>query len=165
MGTAPVFCPYIKKGGVKMKYAKVLILLLVVVLIGCSTFTDSKSANPGMLEPQAILKFADIPVPVGLKNLPQQSYSFESSGVRTGVLKYQGKSNPDQLINFYKEQMAMYNWSLVNIIEYGIRLMNFEREDESCIITMEPKGSNVLLIISLGPKSQNVSKKAKAPVK
>ena len=140
--------------------------ILTTVLLGCSTFSaNTKATNPGMLESQAILKFADVPVPVGLKSLPQQSYSFESSGVRVGVLKYQGKSNPDQVINFYKEQMVMYNWGLVNIIEYGQSLMNFEREDETCIITIEPKGSNVLLTISLGPKSQNLRKKSKTPVK
>lgn len=150
----------------KLFFLSTACCLLITALMGCSTFPDNKStSSAGTLEPQALLKFTDVPVPVGLKNLPQQSYSFESSGVRVGVLKYQGKSDPDRVINFYKEQMAMYNWSLVNIVEYGIRLMNFERENESCIITIEPKGSSVLLIISLGPKSQNSTKRAKAPVK
>ncbi len=156
-----------------MKFLKLFLLpaafcLLATVLTGCASLSgnsDAKSANPGMLEPQAILKFSDIPVPVGLRNLPNQSYSFESSGVRVGVLKYQGKNSPDQVVSFYKEQMAMYNWNLVNIVEYGQRLLNFERENESCIITIEPKGSSIILIISLGPKSQTAGKKAKSPVK
>jgi len=156
-----------------MKAARIFLLfasccILTTTLIGCSTLSDNsdpKSANPGVLEPQAILKFSDVPVPVGLKSLPDQSYSFESSGVRVGVLKYQGKTNPDQVVNFYKEQMAMYNWNLVNIVEYGQRLMNFERENETCIITMEPKGSTIVLTISLGPKSQIAAKKSKSPVK
>jgi len=140
--------------------------LLTIILIGCSTFSDNpKSVNSGVLEPQAILKFSDVPVPVGLKALPQASYSFESSGVRVGVLKYQGKANADQVISFYKEQMVMYNWNLVNIVEYGQRLINFERESETCIITIEPKGNIVTLTISLGPKSQSLIKKAKSPVK
>ena len=156
-----------------MKYLRLFLLaasccLLANALIGCSTLSgnrDAKSTNPGVLEPQAILKFSDIPVPVGLKSLPSQSYFFESSEVRVGVLKYQGKNDPDQVVNFYKEQMAMYNWNMVNIVEYGQRLLNFERENETCIITMEPKGSNVILTISLGPKSQATAKKAKTPVK
>ncbi len=156
-----------------MKAVRIFLLfasccILTTILIGCSTLSDNsdpKSSNPGVLEPQAILKFSDVPVPVGLKSLPAQSYSFESSGVRVGVLKYQGKTNPDQLVNFYKEQMAMYNWNLVNIVEYGQRLMNFERENETCIITMEPKGSTIILTISLGPKSQIAAKKTRTPVK
>ena len=84
------------------------------------------------------------------------------------VLKYQGRVNIDQVINFYKEQMPMYNWSLINIIEYGQRLLNFERENETCIITIQVAGfwnEEALVTVSLGPKSQNLAKKAKAPVK
>ncbi len=148
-----------------MKFAK-LLFVFIIILAGCSTFSDNnKPANPGMLEPQSNLRFSDIPVPMGLRALPQSSYSFEASGVRVGILKYQGKADAEQIINFYKEQMGMYNWNLVNIIEYGQRLMNFEREAETCIITMETRGNNVILTISLGPKSQNLAKKSKTPIK
>jgi hypothetical protein len=145
----------------------IICYLLTTALTGCTTLSNNKeSTNPVSLSPQAVLKFTDVPVPVGLKSLPEQSYSFESSGVRVGVLKYQGKNNADQIVNFYKEQMPMYNWNLVNIVEYGQRLMNFERENETCIVTLQPMGwSNNLLVISLGPKSQIVSRKAKTPVK
>jgi len=136
--------------------------LLTTALTGCTTTSGSK------LEPQTMLKFSDLPIPVGLKPLPQTSYSFENAGVRVAVLKYQGKANIDQVINFYKEQMPMYNWNLINIIEYGQRLLNFERENETCIITMQIAGfwnEDVLVTVSLGPKSQNLTKKSKSPVK
>jgi len=136
--------------------------LLTTALTGCTTISDSR------LEPQAILKFSDVPIPEGLKPLPQTSYSFENAGVRVAVLKYQGRANIDQLINFYKEQMPMYNWNLINIIEYGQRLLNFERENETCIITIQVAGfwnEEALVTISLGPKSQNLTKKTKSPIK
>ncbi|MFH1281495.1 MAG: hypothetical protein ABIH91_02110 [Candidatus Omnitrophota bacterium] len=151
----------------KLVFLPIICCLLTIALTGCTTYSGSKGpVNPGSLSPQAILKFTDIPVPVGLKSLPEQSYSFESSGVRVGVLKYQGKNNPDQIVNFYKEHMPMYNWNLINIVEYGQRLINFERENETCIVTLQPMGwGNTLLIISLGPKSQIISKRSKSPVK
>ena len=136
--------------------------IFTTTLIGCSTISDSR------LEPQAILKFTDLPVPVGLKPLPQISYSFQNDGVRVAVLKYQGKENLDRVINFYKEQMPMYNWNLINIIEYGQRLLNFEKDNESCIITVQVAGfwnEDALVIISLGPKSKNLIKESKTPVK
>ena len=153
-----------------MKFVRLFFListscLLATALTGCSTFSDSKdvnSTNPAMLEPQSILKFSDVPVPVGLKNLPAQSYSFESSGVRVGVLKYQGKNNPDQVVNFYKEQMAMYNWELLNVVEFGQRLMNFDRESESCIISLSPKGNSITITISVGPKTQRPAQRNKS---
>ncbi|MBN2830665.1 MAG: hypothetical protein JXL82_00085 [Candidatus Omnitrophica bacterium] len=140
-----------------------LLAAIVLLLSGCATTdsSDSKLSSAGSLKPQSILKFSDVPVPAGLKPLPLESYSFESSGVRVGVLKYIGKANPDQVVNFYKDQMPMYNWSLVNIVEYSQRLLNFEREGESCIISMQPKGSSIILTISLGPKSQAAAKRTK----
>jgi hypothetical protein len=133
----------------------------ILACFGCSTSFDSQSPVSS-LEPQSTYKFSDIPVPIGLKPLPQSSYSFQSSGVRVGVLQYRGKGNAEQIIAFYKEQMPMYNWSLINITEYGQRLMNFERESESCIIALQPKGSSITVIISLGPKSSNLTKKQKS---
>ena len=153
----------------KLVFLSTICYLLSTTLIGCTTISESKEpTNPGSLSPQTILKFSDVPIPVGLKSLPEQSYSFESSGVRVGVLKYQGKNNPEQIVNFYKEQMPMYNWNLVNIVEYGQRLMNFERENETCIITIQVAGfwnEDALVTISLGPKSQNLTKRSKSPVK
>ncbi len=146
----------------KLLFLSTVCSLAVFALTGCSTISGSR------IEPQAILKFADVPIPAGLKSLPQESYSFENAGVRVAVLKYQGRANIDQLINFYKEQMPMYNWNLINIIEYGQRLLNFERENETCIITIQVAGfwnEDALITISLGPKSQNLTKKSKSPVK
>ena len=143
-------------------FLSIICFLLTTALTGCSTTSNNR------IEPQAILKFSDLPIPAGLKSLPQVSYSFENAGVRVAVLKYQGKANIDQVINFYKEQMPMYNWNLINIIEYGQRLLNFERENETCIITIQQAGfwnEDVLVTISLGPKSQNLTKKSKTSIK
>jgi hypothetical protein len=147
-----------------MRY--VFLTIAIFVLIGCAAVPtkDASLSSPAILEPSATLKFADIPYPTGFKLLPQGSYVFENAGIRVGLLKYQGKANVEQVLNFYKEQMLMYNWNLLNIIEYGERLMNFDRDQESCIIGILSKGNNVIITISVGPKSQ-ISKKVEKPVK
>jgi len=138
----------------------------VIVLSGCAALSKRGKGpeGPTLLEPQAILKFGDIPVPVGFKLLSGDSYAFESSGVRVGVLRYQGKAQADAVVTFYKEQMPMYNWQFLNMVEYGERLLNFDRENETCIIRLLPKGNATLITISLGPKSQGLKKSSK-PVK
>ncbi len=136
-----------------------------LMLCSCTTTTskDTKLTTPKALEPQAILKFNDIPIPSGFKAVPLDSYSFENAGMRVAVLKYKGKANPDQVVSFYKEQMPMYGWNLLNIVEYGERLLNFERESETCIIRLVPKGQGTEIVISVGPKAQ--LKKPSKPVK
>jgi len=150
---------------------KIAVLLfsgsLVLLFAGCAGISKKGdfSKTSSLLEPSAMMKFNDVPVPTGFKLLSQESYSFETSGVRVGVLKYQGKANPDQVINFYKEQMPMYNWNLLNVIEYGNCLMNFERENETCIVGLLSKGRAVTITVSLGPRPQISPKKPKQPIK
>ncbi len=147
---------------------KVLVFILCILsLAGCASSQkrDTFSKEETALEPSAMVKFMDVPVPSGFKLQPLDSYTFESSGVRVAVLRYQGKASPDQVVNFYKTQMAMYNWNLLNVVEYGQRLLNFDREGESCIVNLLPKGNNITITVSLGPKSQVYRKTSKEPVK
>jgi hypothetical protein len=151
---------------IRRGFGVLFVFLIVMMISGCSTFGDKnkQTTMPSLLEPQSIVKFTDVPVPMGFQLSTQDSYSFETTGVRVGVLKYRGKAQIELVESFYKEQMPMYNWTLLNAVEYGERLLNFDRTQESCIITLEPKGSTTIITISLGPKSQ-ISKKSERPVK
>lgn len=152
----------------KNVYLLILACICIFIFLGCSGLPKKEgsfSKTSNLLEPSATLKFSDLPVPAGFTLFPQDSYSFESTGVRVGVLKYHGRANVDQVINFYKEQMPMYNWSLVNMVEYGDRLLNFERENETCIVNLSAKGSNIAITLSLGPRSQTTKRSSKEPIK
>ena len=140
---------------------------LTVLLTGCAMDMQSEKStiNPALLEPQTNLKVSDAPVPAGFKLIPQESYSFEAAGVRVSLLKYQGRANIDQVVSFYREQMSMYNWNLLNVVEYGQRLLNFDRENETCIVSLIPKGSSVVVTISIGPKAQQVKTSVSKPIK
>ncbi|MBN1913167.1 MAG: hypothetical protein JW788_02080 [Candidatus Omnitrophica bacterium] len=145
------------------------LIFIMVLTSGCASL-DKKAAFGTMseaLEPQLNMKFSDVPVPAGFKLLSKESYVFESSGIRAGVLSYRGKADVDRVVNFYKEQMGMFNWNLINIVEYDQHLLNFDRENETCVINLTSKGKAVNMVISLGPKSQGPVKKAKEkePVK
>jgi hypothetical protein len=151
-----------------MKKAMALLVLSTFIISGCALMNKKQvSTTSGLLEPQSIAKFSDLPVPAGFKLLAPNSYSFESAGVRVAVLKYRGKTTPEQVINFYKEQMPMYSWNLLNIVEYGERMLNFDTDSETCVIRIIPAGSSVTITISLGPKPQIPKKPAKGskPVK
>ncbi|MDD2680131.1 MAG: hypothetical protein PHO03_04990 [Candidatus Omnitrophica bacterium] len=141
-------------------------VFLLAGILGCASLSDKKQGSTAQsLQAQSILKFGDLPVPAGFKIQAKDSYSFESSGIRVGLLRYQGKASLDQVVNFYKEQMPMYSWTLLNLTEYGDCIMNFEREAESCIVYIAPKGGQATISISLGPKAPVLTKKARPAVK
>jgi len=143
-----------------------MIVLCAGVLSGCQTFSSGNSSNEGFIEPAARFKFSDIPVPAGFKTIPLESYSFDNGGVRVAVLKYLGKADPDQMVTFYKEQMKMNRWELINVTEFGQRMLNFNNENEACIISLLPKGRLITLVISVGPRAERpVVKRSKETLK
>ena len=144
----------------------IMLILCVGGLSGCQTFSSSSSGNEGFILPATRFKFSDIPVPAGFKTIPQESYSFDNGGVRVALLKYQGKADPDQLVIFYKEQMKMNRWELINVTEFGQCMLNFNNEKESCIISLLPKGRLITLVISVGPRAMRpVDRKSRETLK
>ena len=142
-------------------------LLATALLVGCAMTTKQENLKepPAPLQTQAVLKYSDLPVPLGFKLLPEDSYSFDNSGIRVAVLKYKGKGTTTQVVSFYKEQLPMFGWTILNTIEYGSSMLNLDNGSETCVINVIPGGSSSTISISLGPKSQSSPKKTKQIIK
>ena len=136
-----------------MRAGLILTLLIVLGLSGCAVTKQRETITIQGLEPQATLRFSDVPTPAGFQILPQESFILESEGARAGMLKYTGEAEVEDVISFYKDRMLAYNWDLLNVLEYGDRMLNFERENESCVITLKQKGASVEILVSLSPES------------
>lgn len=135
-----------------------LLFFASIIINGCATpgYKDSPAVSDieKGLTVASTLRFDDVPVPSGFIQISDESFIFQSESLRAGVLKYAGKSSPDVVMQFYKEQMTLYNWQLINLIEYGKKQLNYEKTGQSCIITIEGTKSKSVLTISVGPKSE-----------
>lgn len=139
--------------------------LALILLSGCTTTLGSRSYNEegASLDVAILLRLNDVPTPTGFRILDKESFAFQNDTTRVALLKYIGSKHPDIVVAFYKEQMPMYNWSPINIIEYERRILNYEKEGESCIITIEARGNKSVVTIAISPKSRpmKVRKKEK----
>lgn len=136
-----------------------LFVFSLFVVFGCeSIHARSSYREEPDLAPASSSKLADIPVPQDLTLLPKESYSFESGAVRVAVLKYHGRVTVDRVVRFYKAQMPLARWTLLNTIESQNCLLNFERAEETCIVDISPRMFGVLVTVSLGPKPSLVPK-------
>ncbi|MBL7085195.1 MAG: hypothetical protein ISS43_03700 [Candidatus Omnitrophica bacterium] len=139
-----------------------LILILLVSFSGCATTSGKGSAeseeegsfSATTLSLAGKLRFSDLPVPLGFKLIEDKSFVFQTEDARVALLKYSGRAKIQDLVDFHKEQMLLYNWELLNIVEYGKSILNFQRGSESCIISIEPKGMKKIITISLAPKAK-----------
>jgi len=135
---------------------KMGIIFLVLAISGCATTSTSSSSgysSSSSVGMSSILKFDDVPVPAGFKIIDNESFAFQNNNMRVGLLRYAGSPDANKVVQFYKEQMPMYNWDLINVIEYGQRVMNFERSDQTCIVTIQPLSTRTVIAIAVAPKS------------
>ncbi|MHC4124426.1 MAG: hypothetical protein ACYSSI_12695 [Planctomycetota bacterium] len=146
-----------------MDRKRILILssyfLVLLLVSGCATtyesrLYDGESSSDVSLDVALALRFNDVPVPAGFKILDKESFAFQNDVTRVALLKYIGAKGADQTVLFYKEQMPLYNWKPINIIEYERRILNYERDSESCIVTVESQGRKCIVTIGISPKSR-----------
>ncbi len=138
-------------------------ILLLSFIVSCSFNNSSVESSTSISQPSqqqiANLTFEDLPVPTSMILDRENSFVYETSNYRTGVLYYTGNMSPIELSNFYKSQMSKYNWTLVSSIDYksGSQLI-FEKPGWIAVIRCE-KGSfqNSRLIITIGPKGGSTS--------
>lgn len=145
-----------------------LIIILAIGLAGCASGGESsgglKNASVEISDDQdlakdalavtANLRFEDLPVPVGFKLIKEGSFIFQTEGARVALLKYSGWAKEQKLVEFYKAKMPIYGWRLLNAVEYGRSVLNFERGGQTCIVTIEPRGMKRVVTLAVSPKSK-----------
>jgi len=144
----------------------ILAACAAIALSGCGTMSmplrrDAESGEPVRIERQlgvsTNLRFDDVPTPDGFNIIRDQSFIFQDASTRVGLLRYSGRATVTQIVAFYKTQMALYNWDLMNMLEHANITMNFTKGDENCIVTLEPLATKTLLNIVLAPKKGTLS--------
>ena len=139
----------------------ICVVMLALTLAGCVTGPKEADIQDMSLQSSTLLRFEDIPYPAGFRMLPKKSFILESGGVRAGVIRYLGKADAQNVLIFYKEQMPAHNWLLLNVLEFGERMLNFERGNESCVVAIKQKGGKAEITISLAPKQPMPEKEAR----
>ncbi|MCK4859352.1 MAG: hypothetical protein KAS87_02215 [Candidatus Omnitrophica bacterium] len=131
-------------------------VLFSAFLVGCATVDRQQDLelerveNEG-LEVASSLRFEDVPIPSAFRLKSGDSFVFQNDKTRMGLLRYIGKPEVTEIIKFYKEQMSLYNWNLLSIVEHNKVVLNFEKQGESCAITLEPLTTRTIITISLVP--------------
>ena len=141
--------------GMRDQVRRTMRWLGLLLVAGCATAgATSQQALPlAPLQAAATLKFSDVPVPVGFDVIENESFAFQNELARVGLLKYAGRPAIDRVVQFYREQMPLYNWGLLNVLEYEARILNFEKPDQTCIVTVGRRGDRTQITVALAPKS------------
>ncbi|MCX6338772.1 MAG: hypothetical protein NTX71_02490 [Candidatus Aureabacteria bacterium] len=135
-----------------------LIIGAAIVTIG--SFAGCKKGDQPAGSPQVAFSndvtFEDIPVPAGFSLVRNDSYSFQNDVTRVGRLIYKGRSDINNVLAFFQQQMPLHGWQEMSYIDYRSSTRYYEKEGQSCILTVEPRTgwSNIRIVLSTQPKTK-----------
>ena len=144
------------------KFFTFFLIICFITITGCAGSGSSRRSSDGLqtnrnLEVASSLKFQDVPIPGGFKLVPVESFLFDNDITRFGILKYSGRAEAGTVARFFRDQMPLYNWHFINLMEFNMRIINFDRDDQTCTIIIEPKHFGTSLTISVAPKAGRAS--------
>lgn len=141
--------------------ARISFLLAAVILIsaaGCYLPLDEpKGYSNKLQQPQ----FQDIPIPFkgGYEFLESSSFTYVAPGsdsLRVARIKVVGDTRVDEIVEFYKRQMAIHGFKLTRefpskkVHKTTLTFMK-EGENEECIVEIWREGTTVHIELNLGP--------------
>lgn len=128
------------------RFIKALLpLLLVGLLAACTTTrTTTSTDNSGQpaqtqyQEPDYYLDFDDIMIPKEISYINDQSYKLDNSKFRAAIMRFKGRVEILELVQYFLNNMAKDNWKLVsNNKAASVHVLNFEKFNKSCVIQID----------------------------
>lgn len=140
-----------------MKNLAVLMLLAVsVALAGCQSMPWQKKSSPPVeggdasyespapteqglaLAPDQ--RFADIPLPVGVKEDLEKSFVYESSSLQVGRMVYMTKSSVTELTSFFIRECPTAGWTLRSVTQAGGADLLFTKTGKKLTVNVRDLG-------------------------
>ncbi|WP_316896465.1 hypothetical protein [Pseudodesulfovibrio indicus] len=119
-------------------------LLLVGLLAACNATRTSptpsgdgagQTAETQYQEPDYYLDFDDIMIPKEISYINDESYKLDNTKFRAAIMKFKGRVEILELVQYFLNNMAKDNWKLVsNNKAATVHVLNFEKFNKSCVI-------------------------------
>jgi len=135
-----------------------LMIISLIILPGCAPVLKDIDSTDEAIE-EAPLRtqpvpvyydFDDISIPSELKLDKKKSYIYETPTTKNGILVFKGRVDVNSLVSFFKESMPKDNWILITSYKYKDYILNFQKDDRNCLITLYDKLFNTVVEVRVG---------------
>jgi len=150
--------------GTRSMIALMLVLIMGMILTGCSTTVSERRDEPAKTEGQETkappskyqaryYHFDDILVPGELSYDQGRSLIYESYGYKAGVMVFtKWWLDRDSVVSFFLYHMEKDNWKLVNSFMGKESVLNFAKPNRACTIRVYEKWTGTTEVkIAVGP--------------
>lgn len=125
---------------------KFLLPLMIVGLFAACTTTGTNSSSPDTgqspeaqyQEPDYYLDFDDIMIPKEIDYQDDESYKLDNAKFRAAIMKFKGRVEIVELVQYFINNMTKDNWTLVsNAKASSVHVLHFEKFNKSCVINID----------------------------
>ncbi|MUM77612.1 hypothetical protein GKC30_08205 [Pseudodesulfovibrio sp. F-1] len=145
-----------------------IVLALVFALSACATTgsggSDSSATTATQYqEPDYYYDFDDILIPKEIKYVENESYKLDNAKFRAAIMKFKGRVQVLELVQYFINNMAKDNWTLVSNNKAGkLSVLNFEKFNKSCVIQVDDGfGTATTTIIAVEVKDGSLTGQGK----
>ncbi|MGD8370098.1 MAG: hypothetical protein PVF44_08910 [Syntrophobacterales bacterium] len=149
-------------GRAPIGYHLLVWVLSVFLLVGagCASMKKSESSPEATTEEKSAVKgpvplyydFPDILIPSELTMEKNNSFVYSSPSFTAGVLVFKGRVTGESLVNFFTTNMAKDGWILKSSFRYRRVILNFEKGERSCLISIAEYSLDTKVEIWVAPQ-------------
>lgn len=132
-------------------------LTVAVMVMGCQTFDrisgrnqntdpaaeetyeDVPPTEPG-LKLSTEQRFADVPLPTGLREDLEKTFVYESSTLQIGRLVYSTRATVNELVSFFIRECPVAGWELQNVVQADGAELVFKKSGKRLNVTVLTTG-------------------------
>ncbi len=151
-------------------FTQFLIILASLTLFAACTATgkNTAGADPASAstaaeyqDPDYYYDFDDILIPKEIDYLEDQSYKLDNNKFRAAIMKFKGRVEVLELVQYFVNNMVKDNWTLVANNKAGkLSVLTFEKFNKSCVIHIDDSFASAnTTIIAVEVKDENAMEK------
>ncbi len=139
-----------------LSVAIILFMFAACTTTGTSGSGDTSGAQDAQYEePDTYYDFDDILIPKEISYSQDDSYKLDNAKFRASIMKFKGRVEVMELVQYFINNMAKDNWTLIsNNKASTIHVLNFEKFNKSCVIQIDDSfGSATTTIFAVEVKN------------
>ncbi|MDD3310508.1 hypothetical protein [Pseudodesulfovibrio sp.] len=151
-------------------FVKTLVMVsLLMLFAACTTTSGGQSADTdpaggtqaAQQAPDYYYDFDDILIPKEISYQNDDSYKLDNSKFRAAIMKFKGRVEVLELVQYFVNNMSKDNWKLISNNKTGaLSVLSFEKYNKSCVIQVEDSfGSAKITIFAVELKDAAVKDK------
>jgi len=127
-------------------FIKTLVIMFLLMLFAACTTTGGKGAEAdpaggtqaAQQAPDYYYDFDDILIPKEISYQNNDSYKLDNSKFRAAIMKFKGRVEVLELVQYFVNNMSKDNWKLLSNNKTGtLSVLSFEKYNKSCVIQVE----------------------------